>query len=63
MAAYGYVRASTDGQSADAKVKQLRAAGVEKIFKETASGSRPRAIVPRPPRIEFKQNTEAGEKS
>jgi DNA invertase Pin-like site-specific DNA recombinase len=37
---YGYVRVSTDGQSLDAQVKQLRAAGAEKIFKETASGAR-----------------------
>jgi DNA invertase Pin-like site-specific DNA recombinase len=37
---YGYARVSTDGQSVDAQVKQLRAAGAEKIFKETASGAR-----------------------
>jgi len=37
---YGYARVSTDGQSLDAQVKQLRAAGAEKIFKETASGAR-----------------------
>jgi DNA invertase Pin-like site-specific DNA recombinase len=37
---YGYARVSTDGQSLDAQVKQLRAAGAEKIFKETASGAK-----------------------
>jgi hypothetical protein len=38
---YGYARVSTDGQSVDAQVKQLRAAGCEKIFRETASGASP----------------------
>jgi DNA invertase Pin-like site-specific DNA recombinase len=37
---YGYAGVSTDGQSADAQVKQLRAAGAEKVFRETASGAR-----------------------
>jgi DNA invertase Pin-like site-specific DNA recombinase len=37
---YGYARVSTDGQSLDAQVKQLRAAKVEKVFKETASGAK-----------------------
>jgi DNA invertase Pin-like site-specific DNA recombinase len=37
---YGYARVSTDGQSVDAQVKQLRAAGAEKIFKERASGAK-----------------------
>jgi DNA invertase Pin-like site-specific DNA recombinase len=36
---YGYARVSTDGQSVDAQVKQLRA-GAEKVFRETASGAR-----------------------
>ena len=36
---YGYARVSTDGQSVDAQVKQLRAAGAGKIFRETASGA------------------------
>ena len=37
---YGYARVSTDGQSLDAQVKQLRAAGAGKVFRETASGAR-----------------------
>jgi DNA invertase Pin-like site-specific DNA recombinase len=37
---YGYARVSTDGQSVDAQVKQLRAAGAEKVLRETASGAR-----------------------
>jgi DNA invertase Pin-like site-specific DNA recombinase len=37
---YGYARVSTDGQSGDAQVKQLRAAGAEENFRETASGAR-----------------------
>jgi DNA invertase Pin-like site-specific DNA recombinase len=37
---YGYARVSTDGQSVDAQVKQLRAAGAEKVFREAASGAR-----------------------
>jgi len=37
---YGYARVSTDGQSLDTQVKQLRAAGAEKVFRETASGAR-----------------------
>jgi DNA invertase Pin-like site-specific DNA recombinase len=36
---YGYARVSTDGRSVDAQVKQLRAAGAEKVLKETASGA------------------------
>ena len=39
MAIFGYARVSTDGQSVDAQVKALRAAGAEKIFRETASGA------------------------
>ena len=34
---YGYARVSTDGQNLDAQVKQLCAAGAEKVFRETAS--------------------------
>jgi DNA invertase Pin-like site-specific DNA recombinase len=36
----GYARVSIDGQSVDAQVKQLREAGAEKVFRETASGAR-----------------------
>lgn len=36
----GYARVSTDGQSVDAQVAQLLAAGAEKIFRETASGAK-----------------------
>ena len=37
---YGYARVSTDGQSVDAQVKRLRAAGAERVFRETASGAK-----------------------
>jgi DNA invertase Pin-like site-specific DNA recombinase len=37
---HGYARVSTDGQSVDAQVMQLRSAGAEKVFRETASGAR-----------------------
>jgi len=36
---YGYARVSTDGQSVDAQVKQLRAAGAERVYRKTASGA------------------------
>jgi DNA invertase Pin-like site-specific DNA recombinase len=36
---YRYARVSTDGQSVDAQVRQFRAAGFEKVFRETASGA------------------------
>lgn len=36
---YGYARVSTDGQSLGAQVQQLRAAGAETVFRETASGA------------------------
>ena len=37
----GYARVSTDGQSvARARARQLREAGAEKIFRETASGAK-----------------------
>ena len=34
---YGYARVSTDGQSVDAQIRQLRAAGAGKVFPEAAS--------------------------
>ena len=37
---YGYARVSTDGQSVDAQVKQLRQPGAEKVFREIASGAK-----------------------
>jgi DNA invertase Pin-like site-specific DNA recombinase len=36
----GYARVSTDGQIVDAQVRQLRAAGAEKVWRETASGAK-----------------------
>src|SRR3954454_4453153 len=38
---YGYARVSTDGQSADAQVRQLTKAGCKKVFREVASGAKP----------------------
>src|SRR6202048_946790 len=37
---YGYARCSTDGQSEPAQVRQLRAAGAGKVFREVASGAK-----------------------
>ena len=37
---YGYTRVSTDGQSIDAQVRQLRAAGAATVFPELASGAK-----------------------
>jgi DNA invertase Pin-like site-specific DNA recombinase len=37
---YGYARVSTIGQSAEAQVEQLRAAGAERVYRETASGAK-----------------------
>jgi DNA invertase Pin-like site-specific DNA recombinase len=37
---YGYARVSTDGQSVEAQVEQLAAAGAGKVFRETASGAK-----------------------
>jgi DNA invertase Pin-like site-specific DNA recombinase len=36
----GYARVSTDGQSVDVQVRQLRAVGCEKVYRETASGAK-----------------------
>ncbi len=37
---YGYARVSTDGQSVDAQVRQLKAAGASKVLREVASGGK-----------------------
>jgi Resolvase, N terminal domain len=37
---YGYARVSTDGQSIDAQVRQLRAAGARQVLREVASGAK-----------------------
>jgi DNA invertase Pin-like site-specific DNA recombinase len=40
MPIYGYARVSTDGQTLDAQIAQLKAAGAEKVFREKVSGAR-----------------------
>ena len=40
MTIYGYARVSTDGQTLDAQIAQLKAAGAEKVFREKVSGAR-----------------------
>jgi predicted site-specific integrase-resolvase len=37
---YGYARVSTRGQIEAAQVRQLRAAGAKKVFREVASGAK-----------------------
>ena len=37
---YGYARVSTDGQSVEAQVAALRAAGADHVFREVASGAK-----------------------
>src|SRR5438093_8970818 len=37
---YGYARVSTDGQSVEAQVVALTAAGAAKVYRETASGAK-----------------------
>jgi DNA invertase Pin-like site-specific DNA recombinase len=39
MTIYGYARVSTDGQTLDAQVKELRSAGAERVFREKISGA------------------------
>jgi len=40
MPAYGYARVSTDGQTLDAQIAQLKTAGADKVFREKVSGAR-----------------------
>ena len=40
MPLYGYARVSSEGQTLDAQVSQLRGAGAEKVFREKVSGVR-----------------------
>lgn len=41
MAVFGYARVSTDGQTLDAQLRELRKAGARTIFKEKVSGANP----------------------
>jgi DNA invertase Pin-like site-specific DNA recombinase len=40
MPIYGYAPVSTDGQTLETQVMQLKAAGAERVFREKVSGSR-----------------------
>jgi DNA invertase Pin-like site-specific DNA recombinase len=40
MPIYGYARVSTGGQTLDAQITQLKAAGAERVFREKVSGAR-----------------------
>ena len=40
MPVHGYTRVSTDGQTLDAQITQLKAAGAEKVFRKKLSSAR-----------------------
>src|SRR5689334_23121295 len=40
MATIGYARVSTDGQSLDAQIQELKSGGAGRIFREKVSGAR-----------------------
>jgi DNA invertase Pin-like site-specific DNA recombinase len=40
MTIFAYARVSTDGQTNDAQIAQLRAAGATKVFREKVSGAK-----------------------
>jgi DNA invertase Pin-like site-specific DNA recombinase len=48
MALYGYARVSSEGQTPDAQIAQLKAAGAEKVFREKGSGARGDRVQLRP---------------